>query len=595
MSARPAQLAPPGGDVIGWLDAVAEPVLVLEEADGGLRLVHVNEALCKAVSMDRATLMAHGLGAWLGDEPLGRLQRAAASALKSGRARCREVDPSGAMAELRRVRGRDGDYCVATLRLPAGTSEAPLSRDELKRRTDLLTTAMDLESMVAWSWDMDSDELCLEYRAAAATFVPLQEPVLPAFFEQVHPDDRARVNEVMREALGDDHIHQAEFRFLTPQGRVNWISSAMKRFLDDDGRPAGLVGASRDITRRKDVYQELADSEHRLRTVLDNEPECVKIVDWDFRLSMLNPAGVAMIGANDAGEVLGTDARDLVSPTHRAAYEEYHRRVCEGATVTLEFDLVGLTGQRRSVESHAAPLRDAEGKVIGHLAVMRDITERRRLSRALIESADLEQERIGRDLHDGLGQDLTGIALMLKGLQGQLDRPAAAVRADLEDIAAMVNRALKGTRRLVRGLSPVALEQGGLVQALRELTLRARESGALRGRLTLPSVVAGGLERSVAIQLYRIAQEALSNALRHAQATQLDVSLRDTRGGLRLRVADNGRGLPAGASKRSGLGLRTMQYRAALIGATLDVRSRTAGGTEVVVTLPVARAEGKPG
>lgn len=592
MSARPAvltRLSPPAGDVIAWLDAVTEPLLVLEEGTSGLQLVHVNEALCQAVRLDRETLLARGLSAWLGEEARGRLVRAAQSAFMGGRARCRDLDGSGAIAELRRIRGRDRVYCLGTLRLPAGTSDAPLSRGELEHRAELMRTAMDLEAMVAWSWQLHSDELCLEYRAAAAEFVPLKEPVLRSFFEQVFPDDRERVNEVVREALRDDITHQIEFRFVTPDGQLRWISSALRRFLDDEGQPAGLVGASRDITRRKNVYQELADNEQRLRTVLDNEPECVKIVDRQFALTMVNAAGLAMIGATDGEQVVGGDVRELVAPEHRAAFEAFHERVLAGSTEMLEFEIVGLQGERRWVESRAAPLRNADGEILGQLAVTRDVTESRRLSRSLIEAADFEQRRIGRDLHDGLGQDLTGVSLMLRGLQGQLDRPESDLRADIEEIISIVNQALQGTRDLTRGLAPVSLEQGGLEQALRQLVARARESGQIKARLTVRSDVLEDLEPEAATQLYRIAQEAFTNALRHAQATRLDVSLADTRSGLRLRIADDGRGLPSDAGKGAGLGLPGMGYRAGLIGAKLEILRNASRGTAVVVTLPAAR------
>jgi PAS domain S-box-containing protein len=592
VSARPAVLtglSPPAGDVIAWLDAVTEPLLVLEQGISGSRLVHVNDALCQAVRLDRETLLARGLSAWLGKESRNRLDRAAQSALMGGRARCRDLDGSGAIVELRRIRGRDRVYCLGTLRLPASTTAAPLSRGELEHRADLMRTAMDLDAMVAWSWQLHSDELCLEYRAAAAELVPLKEPVLRSFFEQVFPDDRERVNDVMREALRDDTTHQVEFRFVTPDGQLRWISSALRRFIDDEGRPAGLVGASRDITRRKDLYKELADNEQRLRTVLDNEPECVKIVDRQFALTMMNAAGLAMIGATDREQVIGGDVRDLVAPEHRSAFESFHERVLAGSTEVLEFEMTGLQGERWWVESRAAPLRNADGEVLGQLAVTRDVTESRRLSRSLIEAADLEQRRIGRDLHDGLGQDLTGISLMLRSLQGQLERPAQAVRADIEEIISLVNQSLLGTRDLARGLAPVSLEQGGLEQALRQLVARARESGAIKARLTVRSEVLEDLEPEVATQLYRIAQEAFTNALRHANASRLDVSLADTRSGLRLRIADDGRGLPADAAKGAGLGLPGMGYRARLIGATLEILQNASGGTAVVVTLPAVR------
>jgi len=296
-----------------------------------------------------------------------------------------------------------------------------------------------------------------------------------------------------------------------------------------------------------------------------------------------------MIGAAEAADVVGRDVRDLVAPGHREAFEAFHQRVLAGSTEILAFEIIGLGGQRRWVESHAAPLRNAQGEVTGQLAVTRDVTESRRLSRALIEAADVEQRRIGHDLHDGLGQDLTGVALMLKGLQGHLDRPAEAIRADLEEVIRLVNQMLRNTRALARGLSPVALEQGGLRQALRQLVSRVRETGKVRARLTLRSESIDTLEHQAAIQLYRIAQEACTNALRHAQASRLDVSLLDTRDGLKLRIADDGRGLPDEGPGGEGLGLPIMNYRAGLIGAVLEVAPRPQGGTAVVVTLPVGR------
>jgi signal transduction histidine kinase len=163
------------------------------------------------------------------------------------------------------------------------------------------------------------------------------------------------------------------------------------------------------------------------------------------------------------------------------------------------------------------------------------------------------------------------------------------VRADIEEIISLVNQSLLGTRDLARGLAPVSLEQGGLEQALRQLVARARESGAIKARLTVRSEVLEDLEPEVATQLYRIAQEAFTNALRHANASRLDVSLADTRSGLRLRIADDGRGLPADAAKGAGLGLPGMGYRARLIGATLEILQNASGGTAVVVTLPAVR------
>jgi PAS domain S-box-containing protein len=463
---------------------------------------------------------------------------------------------------------------------------AALSGDQLARHLDLLRTALDLESMAAWSWDRRPDRMRVEFRAAAADFLRGSRPTLSAFLSQVHPDDRRRVTNRVNEALRRDGIHRVEFRFTGPDGRQRWLSSAFKRFLDARGRPAGLVGASRDITVRKDFYRELAESEARLRTVLETEPECVKLIDGPGIVRMMNPAGLAMVEADAEGDVIGRQALGLVAPEHRAAFADFHERVMAGHTEVLEFEIIGLKGTRRWMESRAAPLRNAAGGIVGQLAVARDVTERRALSRAIIETASREQERIGHDLHDGLGQELTGIALMLKGLQAQLDRPRAELERDVEEILQLANHALQSARAIARGLSPVALERGGLAEALRLLVAGARESTPAKLRLTIRSSMEELLDLPVRLHLYRIAQEALGNAVRHAGARRISISVDKARHRVRLRVTDDGKGLPARGGTGDGLGQRIMRYRAQLIGASIEFLRRPAGGTAVVVQWP---------
>lgn len=254
-----------------------------------------------------------------------------------------------------------------------------------------------------------------------------------------------------------------------------------------------------------------------------------------------------------------------------------------GHTETIEFEMVGVGGLRRWAESKVAPLRDPSGEVVAELSVTRDVTERRELLKEVIEAAGREQERIGYDLHDGLGQELTGISLMLKALQGRVNRKPEELRRELDEILRLVNHALGSTRAIARGLSPVALEQGGLAEALRDLVGQARERSGLRVRLNLRATGDWHPPPAVALHLYRMAQEALSNAIRHAGASQVTVSLDETAGRIRLRITDNGKGIPGRGPDDGGLGLRIMQYRAQLIGALLDIGPAANGGTKIVV------------
>lgn len=593
MSTRPAAALPHGtipAEVAGWLDGVADPVFIIGGAPGPPRLLHANAAFCRAVGLRQDELLAQGHAPWPADESLRRLRRAVATALRTGTARCRGPDGTRTTAELRRVRWRGRSFCTGTLRAAPDARVAPLARIESAHREDLLRTAMDLEAMAAWRWDRHRDRIAVEYRAAGSRFPRVGTPTLASFTARVRDGDRQRLTAGIRRALAEDGIQHAEFRILDKDGRERWISVAFQRYLDARGRPAGVVGAARDITRRKDFYRELAESESRLRVVLETEPECVKIIDSHGRLQMMNPAGLAMIGADAESQVVGQPAVGLVVPEHRTAYEAFHRRIMAGHTELQEFEIVSLKGKRRWMESKSAPLRNEAGEVVGHLAVARDVTERRAMSREIIEAANREQERIGSELHDGLGQELTGIALMLKGLRGQLERPRHDLGREVDEILRLVNQALRSTRSIAQGLAPTALERGGLAEALRMLVARARETARPRIRLTIRSSAQQHLDRPVRLHLYRIAQEALGNALRHADAKRISIALTRSSSRATLRITDDGRGLPADASAGPGLGQHTMQYRAGLIGASIQFRRPAAGGTAVIVQWPAGPA-----
>jgi two-component system, NarL family, sensor histidine kinase UhpB len=215
---------------------------------------------------------------------------------------------------------------------------------------------------------------------------------------------------------------------------------------------------------------------------------------------------------------------------------------------------------------------------------------RKRLEeREIIEIAHREQQRIGSDLHDGLGQELTGIALMLRGIGAQLRKEGSAVCPDIEDVIGLVNAAIENTRALARGLSPVRSEPDGLQTALQALAARATE------RYGVPVAFQARIERhppldaKSATHLYRIAQEALTNAMRHGGATQVKILLTASGRALQLKVTDNGRGFPGAARDGSdGLGLKIMRHRAEMLGGKLQLAAGPARGTIVRFSCPLA-------
>jgi PAS domain S-box-containing protein len=216
--------------------------------------------------------------------------------------------------------------------------------------------------------------------------------------------------------------------------------------------------------------------------------------------------------------------------------------------------------------------------------------ERRNLEREIIETANREQQRIGSDLHDGLGQELTGIALMLRAVGVQLSKDGSPACADIEQVITLVNAAIESTRALARGLSPVSAELEGFTAALQSLASRVSARHdipvSFESRLTQPL----RLSETAATHLYRIAQEALTNALRHSHASQVHIRLDATDRELLLLVEDDGLGLP-GALERSngGLGLKIMRYRAQMLGGDLVLEGGADGGTAVRCCCPLGR------
>jgi len=221
------------------------------------------------------------------------------------------------------------------------------------------------------------------------------------------------------------------------------------------------------------------------------------------------------------------------------------------------------------------------------LAFAADATERKALGRALIDAIAGEQRRIGQEMHDGLGQELTGLSLSMRALATRANREQLSVAADLDQLAALINACIQSARRIVHGLSPLSGADGNLVMALSNLAeasslggLKVHVHTRLEAPLTLPLEARN--------HLFRIAQEALQNAQKHAAARTIDIELAVRPDAVRLSIADDGTGTSAGALSGSGLGMRTMRYRAASIGGRLSIRPQSPSGTIVTCEAPQA-------
>jgi signal transduction histidine kinase len=262
----------------------------------------------------------------------------------------------------------------------------------------------------------------------------------------------------------------------------------------------------------------------------------------------------------------------------QAAIEDVRGALAGRPLRRIEYAITRKDGGRRTVELHVAPFPE------GVVAEMIDVTGRRRLERELMDvGADL-QRRIGQDLHDGLGQMLTGVAFQARALEKRLARLCPQETPKAAAILSLVNDAISQTRALARGLSPVDVAEEGLMGALETCAANVQALTGIRCTFECPEPVPVA-DNDVATHLYHIAQEAATNAARHAHAANIVIGLSQRDGSMHLTVRDDGVGPPQNLGETPGLGLKIMGYRARMIGAGFEVTRNEGGGTTVLCVL----------
>jgi signal transduction histidine kinase len=247
--------------------------------------------------------------------------------------------------------------------------------------------------------------------------------------------------------------------------------------------------------------------------------------------------------------------------------------------LTAEWDFAWATGQRIKVEI-STRLIERGGKVVEVEGIARDITERKRLEREILEISNREQRRIGHDLHDGVCQQLAGIAFMSSTLADELQDKGASESSQAEQISMLINDVINQTRGVARGLFPVRLEENGLISALEELASNASEMFKINCRFVSEDPPAA-VDNGIGAHLYYIVLEAVGNAIKHGKARNITITLEPTGDRYLLNVKDDGIGFAQHDGKLAGMGIRIMQYRARVIGASLTLRSRPGSGTDI--------------
>jgi PAS domain S-box-containing protein len=450
---------------------------------------------------------------------------------------------------------------------------------QLREQGDRLRLALDAGQLAAWRWNPRDDRLIVEYLSKGFDPQIGFGATLEEDLETVVAEDRARVRAYLLTTIETGEPAEYELGAIDVKGARRWLRTRLIRALTAAG-PV-VIGTTFEVTAQRNAENALRASEAMLRSIADSSPDIIAIVGPDLKIAFVNRALRGEAPAQIVGRPAVAYAAD---PTE---FEARLRGVlATGRPARFESQAAREDGGDAVYEHRVGPVRDG-ARIVGAIVYSSDITERRALEREILEISNREQRRIGSDLHDGLGQELTGIALLLGGLTRARRRGTVPTAGALRELTALVNGAIEQTRTLARGLSPVALDGGGLVHALRALVARTREMYGLdirfRSRVS-PRVT---LDAAATGHLYRIAQESLTNAARHAVAQTVVVQLNVRGRRVALAVSDDGRGLTPGAA--SGVGLKIMRYRASMLGGELLIGRHPSGrGTRIacVVTQP---------
>ena len=378
---------------------------------------------------------------------------------------------------------------------------------------------------------------------------------------------------------------------------------------------------------RKQAEKKLWE-EHAFRHAIENSiPSGIAVVNLDGKQTYVNPAFCEMVGWNES-ELIGAKppfvywpGEDLESITAMLA------NVIDGTMPPDGFELryCRKNGDRFDILSLVTPLRDSFGNVSGWLSSVTDITrlkqaeaelrqshevleqrvrertaelsktnaqlqtvmaERRRLEHELLEITEKERRRIGLDLHDDLGQKLSGIALMVKGLQLKLAKEGHGDAKDAGKIHKLIQQAMDHASDVAHDLATLDFRDKALPDALRELTQHAKNSFRITCKFESDDRVPP-LEGNVVRQLYKITQEALTNAIKHGKAKKVGIALETGKDKLMLTIRNSGVPFPSVVSRNAGMGLRIMNYRANLIEASIEIKPGKPDGTIVTCRVPL--------
>ena len=394
-------------------------------------------------------------------------------------------------------------------------------------------------------------------------------------------------SKILEEIASELRINRAvtaELKHCHKDGTIFDTETSISPLFNEQGHRTHFVSIHRDITQRKLMERALREKEARLSAILDTAAEAIITTDTRGIIERCNAKSESMFGYS-AKEMLGNNINMLMPSPFKEEHDDYlanHQNTDLREVIGRNREAVA---QRKDGTIFPILLSLSEVKELDLFAgFIQDLTDIKSLQREVLDAAAQEDRRIGQELHDNIQQQLTGLGLLASNLMESLGDESSEMANKVARLEGGIGRALDQLKSLSRGLIPVDVDAAGLGIALEMLTKSIYLGEEAECRFLSDGEVLVK-DNNLATHLYRIAQEAVNNVIKHSRATRLDIKLVGNGERLTLEIEDNGLGSARSYQEESGLGLRMMRYRAQLIGAQIYVGPGRLGGTRVRCTL----------
>ena len=370
------------------------------------------------------------------------------------------------------------------------------------------------------------------------------------------------------------------------QNRV-WLDIRAKILKDAESNSSFCIITICDIGKLKLTENRLKKNEALAQSILDSSVDAIITVNKKGDILSFNKTGAEMFGY-DCDELIGKNVKILMPIPYRDDHDKYMKRYLEDGVDQILGKGRELQGLKKNGKVFPLELTISEvsweGKKI-YTGIIRDLTRRRELERQILEIAIEERRRIGRELHDGLGQMLTGIRMLSENLARKLNANGLPGAEEVKEISDMVKEADEYSNMLARGMSHIDLENKGLCDALRVLCSRVEKQSGVTCRFTESGETGVG-NHTIALHLYRIAQEAINNAIKHGNPSQITVRLSSNPHHTSLTIEDDGIGLDHDGRNEAGMGINIMNHRAGIMGGILEIERVDNAVTKVSCLVP---------